>query len=98
MPIVRASSRNEKAARRKLCEAIALWRYRPTPLGQLGQEQTKAARIALNGPSLRRARHIAKRCAVVQSGVARCVRRACKIIILGCAVLTTSCARKYSAR
>ena len=78
MPIVRASSRNEKAARRKLCESDFVVVLSPDPLGQLGQEQTKAARIAPNGLTLRRARRIAKRCAVVQSGVARCVRRACK--------------------
>ena len=65
MPIVRASSREEKAARRKLCEADCVVLSPDTP-GSLGQEQTKAARIAPNGLTLRRARRIAKRCAVVQ--------------------------------
>ena len=40
-----------------------------------------------------------KRCAVVLSGVARCVcgaARDLRLFILGCTVLTTSCARKYS--
>ena len=67
-----------------------------------GQKQTKAARIAPKPP------YVALGCVAsrsvaswVQSGVARCVRGAARDLhgfILGCPAITTSFARKYSAK